>query len=583
MPPSSEGAGIPAGRYGMSSRVSKIVESDFLVIGSGIAGLTFAIKASELGTVAIATKKKDFDSNTNYAQGGIAAVMAPTDSFDTHIRDTLTAGAGLCNRRAVEVLVSNAPDRIRELVDWGTRFSVKSGSGEGPVFDLGREGGHSHNRIVHAKDLTGREIEKALLYRISQIRNIRVYEDHTAVDLLTEHQLPRGGLRKGGPGSVHCYGAYILDNTTGIVNTFIAKTTFLATGGVGQVYLHTTNPEIATGDGIAMAYRAGALIGDMEFIQFHPTSLFSEDFSKPSFLISEAVRGEGGVLVNKKGERFMERLHHLKDLAPRDIVARAIDFELKKTGEKFVYLDISFKGKKFLMRRFPTIYQRCLKEGIQISREPIPVVPAAHYLCGGIVCDLHGRTAIENLYVSGESACTGVHGANRLASNSLLEGIVFSHNAIMYIRERHGRIKKIRIPRYPAWNKEGTFDLEEWVLIQHNIESIKKLMWDYVGIVRTDMRLQRANKRILVLAEEIHNYYKKSTISSTMVELRNLATIAKLIIKTAKTRNDSIGLHYNTDHPDTARIMKNVVIRTKCRPRMVRLDDRFFARDFYEY
>jgi L-aspartate oxidase len=564
----------------MPYKNSKTVESDFLVIGSGIAGLTFAIKASELGTVSIATKKKDFDSNTNYAQGGIAAVIAPTDSFDTHIRDTLTAGAGLCNRRAVEVLVKKAPDRIRELVDWGTRFSVRNKPGEAPVFDLGREGGHSHNRIVHAKDLTGKEIEKALLSRISQIRNIRVYEDHTAVDLLTEHQLPSGGTGANDPGSIHCYGAYILDNTTGIVNTFIAKTTFLATGGVGQVYLHTTNPEIATGDGIAMAYRAGALIADMEFIQFHPTSLFSEDFSKPSFLISEAVRGEGAVLLNTKGERFMERIHPLKDLAPRDIVARTIDYELKKTGEKHVYLDISFKGKKFLMRRFPNIFQRCLQEGIQIAKEPIPVVPAAHYLCGGIVCDLNGRTAIKNLYVSGESACTGVHGANRLASNSLLEGIVFSHNAFVHIREGIRQIEKIKIPRYPVWNKEGTFDVEEWVLIQHNIESIKKLMWDYVGIVRTDMRLQRAHKRILVLADEIHNYYKKSTISSTMVELRNMATIAKLIIKTAKTRNDSIGLHYNTDHPDVARIMKNVVIRTKHRPQMLRLDDRFFAREF---
>ncbi len=564
---------------GMDNRNSKAIESDFLVIGSGIAGLTFAIKASELGSVSIVTKKKDFESNTNYAQGGIAAVLAPGDSFDTHIADTLTAGAGLCNVMAVETLVKNGPARIRELYDWGTKFSLnKKNSGRG-LFDLGREGGHSHNRIVHARDLTGKVIEQTLLQNIARIKNISVYEDHTAIDLLTEHQL-EGAASRRGDGAVHCYGAYILDNTTGAVNTFTARTTFLATGGVGQVYLHTTNPDIATGDGIAMAYRAGALVADLEFIQFHPTSLYSEDFSKPSFLISEAVRGEGAILMNMKGERFMEKLHPLKDLAPRDIVARAIDFELKKSGDRHVFLDISFKRKKFLMRRFPNIFQHCLREGINIAKEPIPVVPAAHYLCGGIVCDLDGRSTIENLYVSGESSCTGVHGANRLASNSLLEGIVFSHRAFIHLKERHRMIKKIRIPRFPAWNKEGTFDLEEFVLIQHNIESIKKLMWDYVGIVRTDMRLQRAHKRILVLAEEIHNYYKKSTLSSTMVELRNLATVAKLIIKTAKTRKDSIGLHYNSDHPLPARSLKNVIVRTKSRPRMVRMDESFFSREF---
>jgi len=564
----------------MKNKISETYESDFLIIGSGIAGLTFAIKASELGTVNILTKKKDFDSNTNYAQGGIASVLSPDDSYETHIEDTLTAGAGLCNRKAVEVLVKNGPARIQELVDWGADFSVKSNRNGIPVFDLGREGGHSHNRIVHAKDLTGKNIEKALLAKISKIGNIKIFEDHTAVDLLTEHQVAagkRGGERKR---SIHCFGAYNLDNTTGIVNTFTARTTLLATGGVGQVYLHTTNPDIATGDGIAMAYRAGALIGDMEFIQFHPTALFSEDHSKPSFLISEAVRGEGAVLLNSKGDRFMHKVHSMKDLAPRDIVARAIDFELKKSGDKCVYLDITSKSKKFLKRRFPNIYQHCLGEGINIAKQPIPVVPAAHYLCGGIVCDLNGRTTIENLFVSGESACTGVHGANRLASNSLLEGIVFSHNAHVYINENIDKIKKIRIPRYPCWNKEGTFDLEEWVLIQHNIESIKRLMWDYVGIVRSDMRLQRALKRILVLADEIHNYYKKSTISSTIVELRNLATVAKLIIKTANARKDSIGLHYNSDHPKPAVNLKNVIIKTKTGPRMVRLSGRFIETIF---
>jgi len=545
-------------------------ESDFLIIGSGIAGLTFAIKASGVGTVNIVTKKKEFESNTNYAQGGIASVLSPDDSFDGHIHDTLTAGAGLCNKKAVEALVQQGPDRIRELIDWGTRFTYKKNEpGLKASLDLGREGGHSHNRIVHSADLTGQEIERALLNKISSIDSIKVFEDHTAVDLLTEHQLK---IKKE---ITNCYGAYILNNSTGMVHTFNSKITFLATGGCGQVYLHTTNPEIATGDGIAMAYRAGALIADMEFIQFHPTTLYVPNQSGPSFLISEAVRGQGAVLLNSKGERFMEGKHPLKDLAPRDIVARAIDRELKRLGDTHIYLDISFKGKDFLKEKFPHIYSQCLEHGIDISKEYIPVVPAAHYMCGGIVSDLHGRSSIQNLYVSGESSCTGVHGANRLASNSLLEGTVFSHNAFLDASEKIKTKKQDILPNFPSWNKEGTFDPEEWVLVNHDIEDVKRLMWDYVGIVRSDLRLRRAYKRILMLAEDIHSHYRKSTITSRIIELRNLATVAKLIIKGAMTRKDSIGLHYNSNQPDKNRNLKNVLLRSEHDPKLIKLEETF--------
>lgn len=527
--------------------------SDFLVIGSGIAGLTFAIKASAYGSVNLVTKKKDTDSNTNYAQGGIASVVDPKDTLENHIEDTLKAGDGLCNLDAVRIIVENGPEMIRELSRWGTRFTTMVDSAGREVLELGREGGHSKNRIVHAKDLTGRELERALLSKISSIPNIRVFEDHTAVDLLTEHQLGKtGGEREplDKPGRITCYGAYILENATRAVHLFLAPVTMLASGGVGQIYQHTTNPEIATGDGIAMAYRAGAMVADMEFIQFHPTSLFLEGREGRSFLISEAVRGEGAVLTDLRGRRFMEGVHPMKELAPRDIVARAIDAELKRTGDRCVLLDISFKGRDFLQKRFPQIYERCLSEGIDIAAAPIPVVPAAHYLCGGVVSDSNGRSSIESLFVSGETACTGVHGANRLASNSLLEGIVYSHRAVQYIEKNLDRLGVGKeLPEFPAWNKEGTFDLEEWILIQHNMEDVKRLMWDYVGIVRSNIRLQRARRRINLLAEEIQDYYKRSTLSSELVELRNLATVAGLIIESAMWRKESRGLHYNTDYP----------------------------------
>ena len=558
---------------------SKKYYSDFLVIGTGIAGLSFAIRAAQVGSVHIVTKKKDFDSNTNYAQGGIASVVDPADSLDKHIDDTLKAGAGLCDPRAVELLVQSGPSQINELIEWGTHFSYKDDlSDAGHLLELGREGGHSHNRIVHAKDLTGREIERALLEKIKALPNVQIFEDHTAVDLLTEHQLKFLSTphSTGTQNSITCYGAYILENSTGHVHIFNSKVTLIASGGAGCVYEHTTNPPVATGDGIAIAYRAGAYIADMEFMQFHPTSLYREnsDIGR-SFLISEAVRGEGGLLYNSKGERFMEGVHPLKDLAPRDIVARAIDRELKRLGDRFVYLDISFRGKDFLEKRFPQIYAHCIERGIDIAKEPIPVVPAAHYLCGGIVSDLNGRSSINNLYVAGEAACTGVHGANRLASNSLLEAIVFSEKAFLHSRGFiTGDAKNIAIPDFPKWNKEGTFDPEEWVLIEHDLEEIKNTMWDFVGIVRTNLRLKKAYRRILFLEEEICDYYKRSTLSEELIELRNLVTIARLIITGAMTRTDSVGLHYNTDYPEKDSVARqNVVQRTGEEPLIIDLTE----------
>lgn len=521
------------------------ITSDFLVIGTGIAGFTFAIKASQYGTVNIVTKKKNCDSNTNYAQGGIASVLKEHDSMDNHIKDTFTAGVSHCNKKAVEILVNNGPERIQELIDWGVNFSFTSDKEGNKTLELGREAGHSENRIVHAKDYTGQEVERALIEKINSLDNVTIYEDYTAIDLLTEHQLKMANSPK-----TTCYGAYVLENETGIVHAFKSHITMLATGGVGSVYLHTTNPYIATGDGIAMAYRAGALIGDMEFMQFHPTTFYSENSKESrSFLISEAVRGEGAVLLNAAGERFMEGVHELKELAPRDIVARAIDKELKKSGENCVYLDISFKNATFIKERFPLIYNSCLERGIDITKESIPVVPAAHYLCGGVITDLDGKTSIQNLYVSGESACTGVHGANRLASNSLLEALVFSDRAVLHAAEQIKTMKK-NMPVFPMWNKEGTFDLEEWILIQHDIDEIKRTMWDYVGIVRTDLRLERALRRINFLEQEIIDYYRRRTVWRKLLELRNIVTVARLIINGAMQRKESRGLHYNTNHPE---------------------------------
>ncbi|MBD3289420.1 L-aspartate oxidase [candidate division KSB1 bacterium] len=522
-------------------------ESDFLVIGSGIAGLSVALKLAQHGSVAIITKKEEAESNTNYAQGGIAAVIAKDDSFEIHISDTLKAGAGLCNKDAVNTLVQQGPNRVNELVKWGTEFSRKTDSTRNG-FDLGREGGHSKNRIVHARDLTGREVENSLLDAIKAHPEIRIYEEHCAIELITEHHIRRKSLPSSAD-TVHCWGAYVLDTASGSIKMFLSKYTILATGGCGQVYLHTTNPKIATGDGIAMAFRAGARIANLEFMQFHPTTLFHQ--KADSFLISEAVRGFGGVLKTKDGAKFMENYHSMGSLAPRDIVARAIDAELKKRGENCVYLDITHLDADALIDRFPHIYAKCLSYNIDITKQPIPVVPAAHYMCGGVETDINGRTNIANLYACGEVACTGVHGANRLASNSLLEAVVFSHQIYRNILDQKDRISTVHFPEIQAWDDSGTFNQEEWILIQHDKEEIQSLMWDYVGIVRSNLRLQRAQRRVNLICNEIEKFYKKTKITEGLLELRNLAFTAKLIINCALHRKESRGLHYTTDYPET--------------------------------
>src|SRR5256885_4663865 len=466
---------------------------DFLVLGSGIAGLTFALKVAPHGRVAIITKKHRAESNTNYAQGGIAAVTSKEDSFELHVRDTLEAGAGLCKEEVVRTIVQEGPARIAELIEFGMKFSEREvpASPGARELDLGKEGGHSKRRILHAKDVTGREIERALLAAVAQRPNIEIFENHFAVDLITTQRLDRRGSNR-------CAGVYVLDNQTGEVETFAASVVLLATGGCGKVYLYTTNPDIATGDGVAMAYRAGAPIANMEFVQFHPTCLYHP--KAKSFLISEAVRGEGGVLKSIDGVEFMDRYHPLKSLAPRDVVARAIDDEMKESGADHVLLDITHKPAHFISERFPNIHQTCLRHGIDITKEPIPVVPAAHYQCGGVLTSVDGETDIAGLYAVGEVACTGLHGANRLASNSLLEALVCAHRAAT---------KVIAVPlpavevHIPGWQSGKATDPDEMVVVSHNWDEIRRLMWDYVGIVRTNKRLQRAQKRIANLQEEI--------------------------------------------------------------------------------
>jgi L-aspartate oxidase len=518
------------------------IKADFLVLGSGIAGLSFAIKASELGSVAIITKKEKFESNTNYAQGGIAAVQADVDSFEYHIQDTLKSGAGLCKADVVKFTITEGPERIDELVKWGVEFT-KAEDRYSTVYDLGKEGGHSHRRVLHAKDLTGREIERALNDQAAQKGNIKIYENFIAVDLILESAW--SGKRKE-PG--RCLGAYVLDIEHGQVHTLQAKFTILATGGAGKVYLVTTNPDIATGDGIAMAYRAGAKIANMEFMQFHPTCLYHPDAK--SFLISEAVRGEGGLLRLKKGETFMEKYHPMKSLAPRDIVAKAIDTELKRTGDEYVLLDITHKDRDFIVNRFPNIYRKCMEFGIDMAQEPIPVVPAAHYLCGGVAVNAFGETNIDRLYACGEVSCTGLHGANRLASNSLLEAVVFAHRAFMRISSTYASVHNPAVA-IPPWDPKGAGQSNESVIVSHNWDEIRRCMSDYVGIVRTDRRLERAEMRIDLISHEIDDYYRRFLITKDLLELRNIATLAQLIIRCARMRKESRGLHYNIDHPET--------------------------------
>jgi L-aspartate oxidase len=508
---------------------------DYLVIGSGIAGLTFALKVADTGTVAIVTKKRDTESSTNYAQGGIAAVFNPQDSFDRHIEDTLKTGSGLSHPQAVNTLVQEGPERVLEMFQIGVNFTAQAGSDGKVDFDLGREGGHSINRIVHAKDHTGQAVEKALVEACKKHTNIKFFENHYALELLTDDQ------------KEECFGVMALSSPGREMVNFLSRITLLCTGGTGRIYLHTTNPTIATGDGIAMAYRAGVLLGNLEFMQFHPTALYHHEAD--SFLISEAVRGYGGILRNYSGERFMERYHPDKELAPRDAVARAIDSEMKKRGEPCVFLDVTHLDAYALRRNFPFIYENCLKYKIDITRDPIPVVPAAHYICGGVVTDLLGRSSMKRLFATGEVAMTGVHGANRLASNSLLEALVFSHRAAIHARNH---LSYWKTPDYspPGFQGNVGYDEDE-ILITHDLIEIQRLMWDYVGIVRSNIRLQRAYERVKLIASDVENFYRNEPLTESLVELRNVATVAELVIRCALFRKESRGLHYNVDYPQT--------------------------------
>jgi L-aspartate oxidase len=512
---------------------------DFVVIGSGIAGLSFALKAARQGSVVVITKRKGADTNTAWAQGGIACVTSDEDSFELHVRDTLEAGAGLCDEAVVRTIVTEGPDRIRELAELGLHFDEREISGHREL-DLGKEGGHSKRRVLHVRDATGKEIEDVLLGELRRQSHVELLENHMAVDLITAAKL-------GFATEDHCLGVYVLDEKTGAVETIRSDRIVLATGGCGKVYLYTTNPNIATGDGVAMAWRAGVAIANMEFIQFHPTCLFHAEAK--SFLISEAVRGEGGILRNQRGEDFMKRYDSRGSLAPRDIVARAIDAEIKRSGAKCVFLDITHKPPEFVRERFPHIYETCLRFGIDMSKQPIPVVPAAHYQCGGIKTDVNGATSLPGLYAIGEVACTGMHGANRLASNSLLEGLVVAHRAALAaVRTRSGAKSKILLPEWQAGNVQ---DVDELVVIYHNWDEIRRLMWDYVGIVRSDKRLQRASARLRNLQHEIREFYWNFKVSVDLLELRNLATAAALIVDSALSRKESRGLHYTLDYRNT--------------------------------
>ena len=532
-----------------------MIQTDFLVIGSGIAGLSYAMKVAQHHPdkkVLVITKSRADETNTKYAQGGIAGVTDfEHDSYDKHIQDTLVAGDGLCNPHTVEIVVKEGPQRIREIIEWGTRFDMDS---EGD-FKLGKEGGHSEFRILHHKDVTGKEIERALLEAVGKQKNIEIVKHWFVLDLITQHHL--GYLVTKSTPDIECYGVYALDQHTNKIVTILSRITLLATGGNGQAYRTTTNPTIATGDGVAMVYRAKGRIENMEFIQFHPTALYEPGVS-PSFLITEAVRGDGGILRNSRGEAFMERYDERKDLAPRDIVARAIDSEMKRAGTEHVYLDCRHMDKAKLMEHFPNIYEKCRSIGIDMATQLIPVAPAAHYSCGGIKVDEWGRTSIINLYACGECSSTGLHGANRLASNSLLEALVFSHRCYL---DTVQQAKQISFrDNIPDWNAEGTTEPDEMILITQSLKELQLVMSDYVGIVRTFTRLQRAMKRLDLLHEEIESLYETTAVSPQLCEVRNLITVGYLIVKEAQFRRESRGLHYNTDYPLKSPLVQNIVL-----------------------
>ncbi|HWZ95940.1 MAG TPA: L-aspartate oxidase [Opitutaceae bacterium] len=534
---------------------------DVLVIGSGIAGLSFALKVAQRGhSVAILTKKNKADSNTNFAQGGVAVVTAQTDDFDKHVRDTLVAGDGLCDERVVREIVRDGPARVQELVKLGLKFSRDARGG----YDLGREGGHTERRILHVKDMTGKAIEEALLKALTREPRIALFEHFFAVDVVTEDKLGTRGRRKSQTSKAKSQdrvaGVYALDVRDGRVVRFHAPVVVLSTGGAGQVYLYTTNPDIATGDGIAMAFRAGVAVKNMEFIQFHPTTLYSATGER--FLISEAVRGEGAILRNTAGEAFMGAYHPMADLAPRDIVARAIDTEMKKSGAPHVWLDITHRNEAFLRERFPQIFQACKKLGLNLARDLIPVVPAAHYTCGGVATNLAAETSLPGLYACGEISCTGLHGANRLASNSLLEAVVVAHRGAESV-DRYLRTARRATAEIPPWVDLGGGSDDERVVLTHNWDELRRAMWDYVGIMRTTKRLERARTRIADLVREIHEYYWNFSVDPRLLELRNLLQVAEIIVACALQRHESRGLHAIADFPKKLRSARNSVVRKK--------------------
>lgn len=513
---------------------------DFLVIGSGLGGLSYALKAAEHGTVCMISKSEMEETNTRYAQGGIAAVTYEPDSVEKHVQDTLVAGDNLCDEEVVRMVVREAPDQVRELIQWGTKFDKQS-SGK---YDLAREGGHSEHRILHHKDNTGQEIQRALSVQVRRHPNIDLLENHFAVDLITQHHL--GKLVKRHLTGIECYGAYVLNLETEVVLRILSKTTLLATGGAGQLYSTTTNPPVATGDGVAMVYRAKGIIENMEFVQFHPTSLYNPG-ETPSYLITEAMRGYGGVLRNQLGEKFMNKYDARGSLAPRDVVARAIDNELKIHGHDFVYLDCTHLNSKDLKEHFPNITEKCKSLGIDVAKDMIPVVPAAHYMCGGVKVDMDGQTWIKRLYAVGEVSSTGLHGANRLASNSLIEAIVYAERAVKHAVEHASGYQFVN--DIPSWDDSGTTHPEEMVLITQNQKEVKQIMTNYVGIVRSDLRLERATARLEIIYRETEELYKKSKVSLKICQLRNMINVGYLVIKMAHARKESKGLHYNLDYP----------------------------------